>query len=270
MGGSVTGFFPRKGRETGASRGFRAVAGPDEDGGSGVSIHIKVKAKAASKAGNWKTNKAVCDAWLAHLEKPRCKKALDKFGDEVDKAVRAAFPCAPDRVLEGRENEVRQDAALIVIMRYLPGSKKLAEAITAHDVPAAIDAVGAAVGAALFRVTKELRRRILAERKRYVDYDPENPEHAPPGGDPSQLRHVGHLSYEQQRALALTLLKLGVSEGKLDRQSANIARTMIESESNQSDTARALGCSARKVCGRLKKVRNYMHQRVDDIEFPMG
>jgi hypothetical protein len=236
-----------------------------------VKNHTKQNQKAASTAGNCnkqQTGDPLCDAWLAfHASRDRA--ALEKLADEVDRELKRLARRLRSPLLDGREDDVRQRAALLVLGTYLPGNSDLSRATRSLDVPAVMSqlrrSLAGAIRTAKFAVGAEIKR----ERKLFADYDPRLHEKQALCLHPSQREHVWDLPFDAQRALVLMLLEKGMADEALDAQGGEIARLIISDGLNQSAAGAELGLSRRSAHAKLQPVRSYLRRKIGEAEFPM-
>lgn len=222
------------------------------------------KTAALNGAGN---KQALVSSWIVFFEQPENRKLLNQLADQVDLELRRKFPSGIlYDVLKNQEEEVRQQAAIMLFEHYLPGNFQLARATRSGDRDEIKNQIGRSINAATKIVQMRLSRELVSEMKRWSSL----PEDAVQWGCiPHSSDHTLHsLPYHALRELALAALLAAVEQKRVSSQNAALATTIIEKGVTQAEVARRLKINRSAVHQRLQAVRKYLREEIKKTEFP--
>lgn len=212
-----------------------------------------------SRAGN------LTRAWLACADDSQSADKLDKFATELDGVLRQRIPSGTFRgFLRGREDEIRQDAAILLIEGYLLGNRRLMRATRAGNVSEVANQLSRSVSAAISVSIRRLRRQAARHVARFQPLQEHN------GGTCCHPSSLGYwsLPLPVQRSLALQALHLAVTGSLITRQQASVAENIVAGKSPTA-IAREYGVSRSAIAQRLQPVRRYLSDVVANLEFPL-
>jgi hypothetical protein len=229
--------------------------------------------KAASpEAGNPKptTNHYLAFAWKCSLEKPDDPTAINQLAEELERLARRVYPdgCR-NGLLTGREGEIRQEALLLLLRRYLLGNKRLLEVTKQGDVEAITNQILRSLHAALNATQRSVLKRREKEVHEIESWGEigEHPEAMTL--HPSNRHFLWELPFEVQRQLALRGLRQAIAERRLPPGSAELALRMVDDGLSQSAMAKLKGVSRQAVNQRLKPVSRFLRRFIEGEEFPV-
>jgi predicted RNA polymerase sigma factor len=170
----------------------------------------------------------------------------EAFARELyQECCRQAPPGRFNGVLAGLENEVRQEACLILLNRFLADNPHLnretrPQAVGRHLIKSVKICVRYAVG----RIARQKSRRceIAAQESQFGSVN--HP----------RCRTFADLSFEEKRALALATLELAVEEKLLSAQNEAVFRLQLMGGHSQREIAKKLGVSPSAIHQRLQRV----------------
>lgn len=204
-------------------------------------------------------------AWLASADDSQSADKLDKLAIELDTTLRHRLPSGTFRgILAGREDEVRQDAAILLVEGFLLGNRRLMRATRAGNVSEAANQLSRSISGAISISIRRLRRqaaRYFARFQPISDHDHGTCCH------PSD-RQYWSLPLAVQRALALQALHVAVTGRLITRQQASLAEA-IATGTSQATAAREYGISRSAISQRLQPVRRYLGEVLTNLEFPL-
>ena len=198
------------------------------------------------KAGYQPTE--IARAWLAYCSRPKCPKAREDFAERLDELLKSQLPdgrCAG--ALKGLEGDIRQEAYLLLVGRYLAGNPGLLAATFAADAAEAENQLRKSAAAAIRSAARSMAKALARERQRTEC-----------GADPDAIAEAGtmhpanraslwELPFDQQRLLVFAALESAVTSKLLGRRGAGMLREMVEKGMSQGELARARGISRQSV-----------------------
>ena len=227
---------------------------------------------ASTEAGNPKqsSNHSLAFAWKCSLEKPDDPKATNQLAAELERVARRIYPdCCRNGLLTGREGEIRQEALLLLLRRYLLGNQRLLEitklgdsAMITNQILRSLHAALCATQRAMLKIREREERVIESWGK--IDEHPEAVTF-----HYSERRILWELPFEIQRRLALTGLRRAIARRQLPSGSAELALRMVDEGLTQTAMAKLKGVSRQAVNQRLKPVSRFLRRFLEEQEFPV-
>lgn len=223
---------------------------------------------ASSEAGN---SQALAQAWVDYCKQPDNKNTRERLGSELDPALRTGLPNGRlPGILKGKEEDLRQEAGLMLLKKYLAGNKKLVEATLSGDMPEIVRqierSVCASINISIWQLKKSLLKDgMVLEFSEAIDAHPRAVS-----AHPAWRNTLWELPLALQRELVFSCLRSAVREKHLLETNANIALTMMDKGLTQSEMAGSLGISRQAIHQRLAPVRKYLRKHIKDVEFPMS
>lgn len=204
--------------------------------------------------------------WLAYAAGPKSFEKLDKFAVELDHALHWCLPSSILRgPLRGRENEIRQDAAILLVGTFLVGNKRLMNATRKGIVREVENQLARSISGAVRYSLRRLRRQAARDAvlfRRLYHQDAGSCSH------PSAQKFWG-LPLAVQHELALQALHVAVTGKLLSRKQADVAASIVADNISPSDLARQRGISRQAVHQSLQPVRKYLWTVIETLEFPL-
>ncbi len=207
-------------------------------------------------------------AWVEYYRKPDDAALERRLVTILDLVLNQTLP---ERkyfgLLHGRKAEIRQEALLCLLQRYLVGNQRLLETTLSGDLKAIANQLRRSIHAAVWVSVRKLHREIRKERNRFVRYDTVDESAFATTSHPAEYKTLWALPFEAQQALVLLTLRKGIAEHRLPAKSAHMALDMVEGPMSSAQMARTLGVTRQAVHQRLKPVRNYLRKSIDTEEF---
>jgi len=222
------------------------------------------RSAATSVAGN------IVVSWLALNVSPRDISKLNRFAQELDFALRVKFPTGTlGRSMPGTESEIRQNAAILLLDKYLAGNRELTAATATANIAEIANQLDRSIAAALKVCHLQLRERRKKEAEKLekiLDEYPRLPYVLPASSTrlwqlPNALKHV----------LALKLLQISVQRRQASKASAKIVRALLLDETmTQADMARKLAVSPSAISQTVHSVAKKIRTLAKEIDFPQS
>lgn len=208
------------------------------------------------------------ESWKSFLADPTNKETLNNFANVLDRDLRIKLPNgALKGILRGYEPEIRQDAAILVLDRYLAGNRNLTEATANGEIETISNELGRSMNAALRICRLRHSRRIHKEFRLREELDPED-FRLPTTSAASDL-HFWELPYSIRHLLTLKLLQLAVTDHNISPKTANLAIEMLEGGLSQADMAKNQGVSRAAISQSVKMIRKELKLLASKIEGPL-
>lgn len=246
-------------------RGWRCSNGKFELGVKNQNIH---SIKGACFEAH---NPILATKWLEFCNNPDDDQALNRLGNEIDELLCRFLPRGRFLgVLLDWEEEIRQEAGLLLYTRYLAGNRGLIEATRAKDHIEIAGHIRRSVWVALkvtvWRYRKKLHQWIqIFESNGNLD---EHPLAVWP--HPADYRRIGELPLEVQLNLVRAALRRAVCEKHLGAQNVELACTLLEGNVTQAELAKSRGITRQAINQRLASVRKYLQGAIQNEEFPLS
>lgn len=217
----------------------------------------------SSETGNQQINQV----WKSFAADPRDSSKLNMLASELHALLWGRLPNRSLRgILAGKEPEIRQDALLLLVNRYLFGNRRLIHATHGGDYDLVESQLLRSVSAALKYSLRRHRHLRAEESKRWVQLSDDKAEF---GSLPHRSELPLHsLPYPVLLELALETLKLAVEQRLLSPESAGITETMLKEGLSQAKMARRMGCSRAALNQRLAPVRRHLKTTLNQQEIP--
>ncbi len=205
------------------------------------------------------SNKSMAEAWLAATHSGNWEDA-EQFANELVQECRSRIPHL-NGILAGAEQEVVQDACLLLIGSFLPRNERLAAATREGDSEGIDRHLRASIRICGKHAMQRIARYRARERSRKVE----------PGTD-VDFGTVDHphasreLSPEQRCALALSALQLAMRREILTERAFEVARLTLEEGLTGREVAERLGISPSAVSQQLRSVSAQLAVLKDAVE----
>jgi hypothetical protein len=204
-------------------------------------------------------------SWTFQMNHPRWG---ENFASLLVQRLKQILPDNSLReILKGQEPEIRQEASLMLLQRFLQGNQHLHQAAEREDLADVANQLQKSIGAALRLGRLRILRSIHSQRKRFTEFEEE--KHFAQSIHPSFHIHVGQLPYEAQRLLLLFLLEEGVMKRMISGSNAQIVQRMLDHGISQSCMAIELGVSRQAVNQRIRCVGEVVRESLEKTEFPI-
>jgi len=228
-------------------------------------------AAALTSAGNYLKNSTyrIGQAWITFCADPGRMESASALADEMDALLKRHLPDGECKgSLHGLEQDVRQEAYLLIVGRYLVGNQALMEATANGEREEIENQIRRSLRGALRSVLRSMNR--AAERHLKMHEYGEDVDALPQCACIHPACRTSHweLPFEIQRTMVLAALRLGVERGLFTAGNAGVAIAMAEDALTQSQVAKALGISPQAVHSRLAPVRKHMRALIDSQELP--
>jgi len=205
---------------------------------------------------------ALAFAWIFHQS---TRGWGERFAELLDQRLRQIMPKGRlSGILNGLEDEVRQNAALLLLEQYFHGNHRLHEARQNLDLVAAANQIQRSINAALRLSQIRLRRTLYSESQRFIQF--EEIHHAPTHSP--DCRHMFQLPFEDRLRLLVSLLEKSVTDRSLSKPSAEMIREMIDRGITQVQMARELGISRAALSQRISKISDVVQNALETTELP--
>jgi DNA-directed RNA polymerase specialized sigma24 family protein len=211
-------------------------------------------------------NPGLSKAWISFCASPDNQ---DELARQLDALLKSRLPDGRcQEPIAGQEDEIRQEAYLLLVQRYLSGNPALFDATEVLDMDEIAEQIERSARASLTAVKRAMKKAAL---KRAHRHDDDTSLDAVCGADhPANRGNLWALPYEVQRALVFSTLRRAADENLLPQQSVSLATDMIELDLTQSLVAKAQGVTRQSVHQHLARVREVLKSEITHVEFPMA
>jgi hypothetical protein len=225
------------------------------------------------KAGNSLQTSIDCvaTAWVHYCNDPSDPQAQEVLARALEQALIIALPInRGDGLLKGREKEIRQEANLLLLQKYLVGNHDLLEATRIGDSSEIVNQILKSINGAIVSTSRVLLHAIQKERKlhEYRACLDDNTlaicVHA------AHYKHLWQLPYESQKQLVFEALRMAIKEKFLRPANAKLVMKMVENGTRQSEVANSLGITKQAIHQRIAPVRNFLRSQIPKQEFPLS
>ncbi len=239
-----------------------------------MSHNTKTKPAASRKKAGYSPSTQtsnLAEAWLAYCQDPSQAETENAVAFHLDELFKRSLPDGAYKgVLKGREHDVRQEAFLLLVRRYLAGNMGLHAATTNGDRWEIENQVERSLLAALRSVSRNMKKSAwrhlrLHEYGQDIDICPQAA-----CIHPSDRKSLWELPFQMQRRLVFAALRMGLQSGLFCSQSVNIASSMLDGGHSQSHVAKALGISRQAVHAKLCVIRQHLKKLIEKQEFPLA
>jgi len=198
----------------------------------------------------------LASTWVDYCEKPDVPDYIRCVTELLDSTIKQSLPHGKFvGVLLGREAEVRQEAFLLLMHRYLAGNTRLIVATTERNFEAIENQIYRSIHAALWIAKRKLLRSLIHERDRYQFLETMDDTLVGCCLHPAEHKTLWDLPYDAQCALVVVSLRRAIADKLLPSKSATTALAMVEGKLNQSHVAKTLGVTRQAVHHQLQPVR---------------
>jgi hypothetical protein len=211
-------------------------------------------------------NPSLAKAWIAFCSSPEA--AQDELARHIDDLLKSRLPDGRcQEPIAGREDEIRQEAYLLLVQRYLGGNPALFDATEALDEDEIAEQIERSARASLKAVKRAMKRAVF---KRAKAHDDNADVEAIGGADhPANRQNLWTLPYEVQRALVFSTLRRAADENLLPHRSLSVAEDMLELEMTQSVLSKTRGVSRQSINQHLARVREMLKRQIAHTDFPL-
>jgi len=216
------------------------------------------------------TSTILTTAWLGYIKTPDSGK---RRGDLAAALNRRLGEFLPDRagtgLLAGRANEIRQEALLLTLSKYLSDNRALLLATQRQETIAIESQVERSLRGALKIASMRLARSETNRARKTVGMEAV-PKHSEPSCQhPSQQAHLGMLPVDGRLALVFAGLRLAVRQNLVPRRSAGMLAVMLRTGMSAEEMAGRRKISKSAVYQSIRPAKVYLRRYVKDQEFPM-
>ncbi len=230
-------------------------------------------AASSKKAGySFKTTSIpdLAGAWLAYCSDPDSSQARECLAVRLDESLRSRLPLGGcTGILAGHEEDIRQEAYLLLVGRFLAGNAGLMTATAAGDVAKIDNQIRKSANGSIRAVLRTMLRSLARHHEVHeygVDVD------ACPQADcihPAVRTSLWELPFELQCKLVFAALRKAVVDKKLPARAADLAIKMVDGGISQSAVAAALGVTRQSIHQSIALVRRLISALVEAEEFPI-
>jgi len=222
------------------------------------------------ETGNQEATTSLAFAWAQYLKDPGDSGVMDRLARELEWQLQKYLPNrSRGGMLCGREGEIRQEALLLLLQRYLGGNTRLLEATKNQSLSEISQELRRSILGALQASQRKLVHRLRRELNK-TDYCEKIEDHLlGVCCHPADRKSLWQLPYEGQRELVFAGLRIAIAKHLVPTGSAELVIKMIEGNLSQSAMAEAMGVSRQAVSQRLTPVRKYLQRYVVEAELPL-
>jgi hypothetical protein len=217
------------------------------------------KSAATSVTGN------IVETWLALNASPRSIPKLNHFANRLDFALSVIFPNGTmGGSMQGTEDEIRQNAAILLLNKFLAGNRKLMAATAKTNKKQILNQINRSMLAALKVCRRQLSRKITKERIMLDELLAEDPRL--PNVLPKLNTKLWELPFALQHILALKLLQISVQTKQTSKASTKVVEAILDGKMTQAQMARKLGVSRSAVSQTVQSVTKSLRKIANDID----
>ncbi len=205
------------------------------------------------------------ESWLLLDRDPANQQNLNTFGKELDTALRRKLPNGTFRgLLQGLEEDIRQNTAIELLHRFFAGNQRLAKATSEGNRVAVANELDRSMSLMQRFIRHRLIKQKCAERKMLEEFAEDLPRrtHVRPRGSFWQL------PYPARHTLTLRMLQIAIEERQITKNAGSLAIEMLTKQMSQSEIARERGVSRAAVNQSLKSIRGKMVKMTQTLELP--
>jgi len=239
---------------------------------SGVMLNNNNTKSAAftNKAGYSLKTSGLAETWLDYCANLDCRQSSDHLAVHLDKLFKSRLPIGHyDGILMGCEEDVRQEACLLAISKYLAGNPELMAATAGRCLQEIDRQIRKSVNGSIKTVFRALLKS-LARHQAHHEYgsDPDTIPHAN-CDHPARRKILWELPFELQRTIVVAALRSAVADNLLSARSADVVIEMVNEGFSQSMMAKKLGVTRQTINERIAPVRKLIAALVEAQEFPI-
>lgn len=211
-------------------------------------------------------NPDLAKAWIAFCTSPEA--AQSDLACHLDALLKAWMPDGRCQgPISGQEDEIRQEAYLLLVQRYLAGNAALFNATAKLDESEIAEQIQRSARASL-TATKRSMKKAAVRRAEVHDHDADvsevfGAEH------PANRASLWALPFEVQRALVFSILRRAADEHLLPPRSLSVAKDVLELELSRTSVAKNRGISRQSVHQHLSRVGKMLKREMARTEFPV-
>jgi len=211
-------------------------------------------------------NRSLSKAWIAFCSSADA--AEDELARHLDVLLKSRLPdgCCKG-LIAGREDDIRQEAYLLLVQRYLAGNPALLNATEALDENEIAEQIEKSARASVTAVKRSMKKAALKCAKAHDD--DADVESVCGADHPANRGNLWALPCELQRALVFSILRRVAKENLLTLRAVSFATDMLELDLTQSLVAKARGVSRQSAHQHLSRVREVLRTEIVHAEFPM-
>ena len=217
-----------------------------------------------------KTTQKLARAWQDYCHDPDSSLAADLLAIHLDAQFKRRVPDGHfTGILKGRDGDVRQEAYLLLLGKYLGGNPGLLAATATGNRQAIVDEIQRSLGSSIRSVSKTLKKQMLRHEKIHaygedIDTHPKNT-----CTHPACRENIWELPFELQKQIVFASLRIAIRDNRLLARSARVVMDMLEKGLTQSQIAESQGISRQAVHAILAPVRRHLVKVVATQEFPL-
>jgi hypothetical protein len=205
-------------------------------------------------------------AWIDFCSSPEA--AQDELARHLDALLKNRLPNGRcQELIAGREDEIRQEACLLLVQRYLAGNPALFDATEALDEDEVAEQIERSARASIKAVKRAMKKAVLKRARAH--HDNADVEAICGADHPANRQNLWALPFEVQRTLVFSTLRRAADQNLLPQSSVSVAADMLELEMTQSMLAKTRDVSRQSIHQHLSRVREMLNHEIANTEFPL-
>ena len=239
--------------------------------GFGVMSTNTKSAAFIKRAGYSLKNSGLAETWLDYCANPDCCQAREHLAVHLDRLFQSRLPIGRyEGILTGCEEDVRQEACLLAINKYLAGNPELMAATSGGCLDEIDNQIRKSVNASI-KASFQTLLKSLARHHAHHEYgsDPDALPHAT-CDHPARRKILWELPFEVQRIIVLAALRSAVAENRLSARCVDVVIEMVNEGLSQTAMAKKLGVTRQTINESIGPVRKLIAALVEAQEFPLS
>lgn len=214
-----------------------------------------------------KENGALAEAWCQYLNNP--KTGCDQLATALNSRLLQWWPDGSgERLIEAHAAEIRQDALILTLARYLGNNPKLQIASKRKFLPAIAREIERSLRGAL-NVVAVRTRRMARRRTNHISLQDIDEEYLPSVLHPSEYDDFLALAPDARASVVVGALRAGAEAKVLPRRAAELMARMVEGGLKCSDLAKEQKVSRQAIHQALEPARQFLRRHIQEQEFPI-
>lgn len=210
----------------------------------------------------------MAEAWCQYLNSPEI--GCDQLATALNNRLLQCWPDGSgERLIKAHAAEIRQDALILTLARYLGNNPKLQIASKRKFLPAIAREIERSLHGAL-NVVVVRARRMARSRINHISLQDLDEKHLPSVLHPSECDDFLALSADARVSVVTDALLAAVEAKILSRRAAELMARMIEGGLKSSDLAKEQKVSRQAIHQALEPARQFLKRHVQEQEFPIS
>lgn len=211
----------------------------------------------------------IASAWQQFCNEPENGRVREQLAIEIDAILKMRLPIGRlSGLLQRREEDIRQQAYMLLVGKYLCGNRKLLAATVLGNRPEIRSQIERSISGSIRTISRNMKHA----QKRHLEYhvycEVLNDEPQATSIHPAGRMSLWELPFADQRALVFDALAQAVSKKLIRARNARIAMEMVDAKLNQRQIAKSLGISPQAIHRILAPVRKHLPKIIESQEFP--